>query len=285
MKKTLFGLTAFALVAVAIAQSANLIRVDIKPDSTDNYVVESTMKNVMNMPTGGEQDMTIRSSMKYALKYGVADKDGKHNLGMTVTDIKMDMEGPMAEMAGQMGEMPKEMKFEGKVDNRYRVTELKQAGASQNPMLAMMGSSMNYTMLFIELPEKEVNIGDSWDVNIAKNPMMGIPDTTLKATLKGEKDNNGTPCWVISLTGKIPTKMDMAELMKDQPDPSGMMANMEMIITGTMDLNTEALIAKNGGKAQVVTSNMKTKQTIEIKNIGMSMDMSGDMVMKMSLKN
>lgn len=285
MKKTLFGLTAFALVAVAIAQSANLIRVDIKPDSTDNYVVESTMKNVMNMPTGGEQDMTIKSSMKYALKYGAADKDGKHNLGMTVTDIKMDMEGPMAEMAGQMGEMPKEMKFEGKVDNRYRVTELKQAGASQNPMLAMMGSSMNYTMLFIELPEKEVNVGDSWDVNIAKNPMMGIPDTTLKATLKGEKDNNGTPCWVISLTGKIPTKMDMAELMKDQPDPSGMMANMEMIITGTMDLNTEALIAKNGGKAQVVTSNMKTKQTIEIKNIGMSMDMSGDMVMKMSLKN
>ncbi|HMS56125.1 MAG TPA: hypothetical protein PKA27_12060 [Fimbriimonadaceae bacterium] len=285
MKKLTFGLMSVALVAIAMAQSASLIRFDVKADSSDNYVVESTMKNTMNMPTGGEQDMTIKSSMKYALKYGAADKDGKHGLDMTVTDIKMDMEGPMAEMAGQMGEMPKEMKFDGKIDNRYRVTELKQAGASQNPMLAMMGSSMNWTMLFVELPEKEVSVGDSWDVTIPKNAMMGIPETTLKAKLVGEKDHNGTACWAINLTGKIPTKVDMAEMMKGQPDPTGQMANMEIFISGTMDMDTEALVAKTGGKAQLVTTKVKTKQTIEIKNVGMSMDMSGDMVMKMSLKN
>lgn len=279
----LIGAGLVTAVAMAATQGV-LLRHNFATDMQDVYKVDMTMKQKISIPSMGDQDLDMKGSMKYALKYGASDSaTGKSDLTMNISDMKFDLTGPMAEMANMGDQLPKEMKLKAKIDGRNRVSDLKAEGANMQ-MMMMSGAGSMMSSLFIEFPEKEVAVGDTWDVKIPKNAMTGNEETILKATLVSEKEVDGKKIWVLGMTGKIPTKLDMAELMKGQPDPSGgAMAGMEMVITGTTDLKAEAQVDKATGKTLVITTTMKMKNQMEMKSMGMTLDMNGDMTTKMSL--
>lgn len=278
--------TLLALVggsALALASGPVLLRHNFAPNQKDEYKVEMTMLQKVAIPSMGDQDMNVKGGMKYHLTYGAKDAtSGKADFGLKITDIKMDMEGPMADAADMTDQIPKEMKLEAKIDDRNRITDYKVDKANMS-MMMMSGANSAMSNFFIEFPEKEVAIGDTWDVKMPKNPMMGNEEAILKAKLVGEKDVDGKKMYVLTLEGKINTKIDMGEMMKGEADPTGMLAGMDMVVSGSMDMNSEALVDQASGKTISMTTKMKTKQQMEMKAMGMTLDMSGDITMKVSL--
>jgi len=273
-----------ALAALAMAKGGVLIRHTFASGSTEVYKVTMNMANKIAIPSMGDQDMSMTGGMTYTMSYGAADeKTGKSDLKMKITDLQMKIDSAMGDMSQMMGEMPKEMLLNGKIDSRNRLSDLKADG--QAAMMMMSGTNSATMGLFIEFPEKEVNIGDTWEVVLPKNPMTGNLEAKLTAKLEGEKDVEGKPVWIVSMAGQVPMKVDMAELMKNQPDPTGGAASgMEMVITGTIDLKSTALVDKATGKTLSMTTDMKNKQTMDMTSMGMSIDMNGTMKIDMKLQ-
>lgn len=280
-KMSLF-VTCAAAATLAWANAGVLLRHEFKADATDVYNITMSMDQKITIPSMGDQDMNMKSTMKYTLKYGAPGTDGKAPLKMTISDMDMKMDGSMGDMSGMMGQMPKEMVISGKIDKRNRLSDMKAEG--QAGMAAMMSGANNAMIgMFVEFPEKEVNAGDEWEIVLPKNPMTGNLEAKLTAKLIGEREENGVNCYVITLGGKIPMKMDMAEMMKNQPG-ADQMGGMEMVISGTIDLKAAAFVEKATGKTIKMDNVMDMKQQMEMKAMNMTMDMNGKMKFLMALK-
>lgn len=282
-KLSLFSMFA-AAATLAWATAGVTLRHEFKAETTDVYNVTMSMDQKIAVPAMGDQDMNMKATMKYGLKYGAADATGKAAVKLTISDMDMKMDGSMGDMSGAMGQMPKEIIMNGKIDKRNRLSDLKAEG--QAGMAAMMSGANNAMMgMFIEFPEKEVNAGDEWDVVMPASKSTGNLEAKLKAKYIGERDEDGVPCYVLTLSGQIPMKMDMAEMMKDQPDPSGgAMGGMDMVISGTIDLKASGFVEKATGKTVKMDNNMTMKQQMEMKAMNMSIDMNGTMKFLMTLK-
>lgn len=259
-------------LAVAAHQGI-LIRRKLEENTTDKYKIETKLKQTISMPNGmGDQDMDINSVSSYAVKVGKVDAaTGVADVEVTTKVEKMDMTGPMAAMADNE-DIKKPFTLKGKMDVRNRITM--EAAKSSDMMAAMMmgsqSSSNNST--FIELPEKAVSVGDSWEVIVPKGPLTGKEDQKLTAKLVGEKDVDGVSVWVVSLTGLIKTDADLSKLA-DQA--GGAAAGQKMTIKGTVDLTAEGLVDKGNGRTIKMTSKAKMKQTVELVDMGMSVDTKG----------
>ena len=264
-----------SLVAAASLQQGVILRRDLKAEQTDVYKVETKMKQSVESPMGA-QDMDMTQSMTYTMKTGTAGADGKAPITLTVTDMKFDMGGAGG---GMMPEMPKEMKMSGKIDERNRFTDLKVEGA--NAMMQMMGGSTTNSLgsSFIEFPEKEVKIGDEWDIVMPANKMAGIQESKMKAKLIGEKDGN----WEVKMAGPMSMKMDIGAMMKEQggSDPTGGMMD-GAVMTGKIDMDATAIVEKGTGRTKDITMKMKTKMNMDM--AGMSIGITGDGATTMKLQ-
>ena len=175
--------------------------------------------------------------------------------------------------------MPKEMKMSGKIDERNRFTDLKIEGA--NAMMQMMGGSTTNSLgsSFIEFPEKEVKIGDEWDIVMPANKMAGIQESKMKAKLIGEKDGN----WEVKMAGPMSMKMDIGAMMKEQggSDPTGGMMD-GAVMTGKIDMDATAIVEKGTGRTKDITMKMKTKMNMDM--AGMSIGITGEGATTMKLQ-
>lgn len=270
------GAIALALTALAVAQDAVTIKRELKSGDTAVYKVVTDTKTLMDIPSMGEQEMIMKSSMSYALTTGEV-ADGKADIGLTLSNIEAKVEGSMADMM-PAPEMPKEMKFKGKLDSRNRLSDVKFEGKLD--MMAMMLMSTTSTMnMFVEFPAGPIKIGDTWDVVILKNPLLGNEETLFKATLAGEKDGK----WVLKMSGELKLKSDLSEIMKGQ-DVTGTGLDMQMVMTGTMKMETEALVDKTSGKTLESTTLMDSATTMDIVNMGIKSDQKAKGSIKMTLQ-
>lgn len=274
------GILALTLTALAMAQDAVTLRRELKSNTKDTYKVEMTSKTSMDIPQMGPQEMTMKAWMNYALKTGEV-KETKADLDTVITDLKFEMEGPMADMMKQQGgmpEMPKEMLFKGQIDNRNRISDLKFQGKMDMMTMSMVNQASTIAM-FVEFPEGAIKVGDTWKVTIPKNAFVGNDDTQMDAKLIGEEGGK----WKVQMAGTMKLKPDMKEIMKGQ-DPTGTGMEMDMNVTGTMKLETQALIDKATGKTVEMTTKVDSKSVMEITNLGMSMDQSSNGTIKLTLQ-
>lgn len=271
------GALALAIAAVSFAQDTVTIKRELKAGAKDIYKVVTETKTLMDIPSMGEQEMIMKSTMNYALTTGEV-KDDSAEVGLTISDIQAKIEGSMADMMQGMPEMPKEMKFKGTLDARNRLSNVKLDGKLD--MMAMMMANTTSTMnMFVEYPGGPVKIGDSWEVVVPKNPMLGNEDTKFKATLVGEKDGK----WQIKMSGELKLKSDLSEMMKGQ-DPTGTGLDMQMVMTGTMKMESEALVNKTTGKTVEMTTALDSATTMDIVNMGIKSDQKAKGTIKMTLQ-
>lgn len=286
MRKRLLILTvAVSCAAMASAQDGSLLRKLLVENSTETYKVTIGGSQNIEVPGQGPMDIAYKGGYDWIFKYKTIDKTKDvADVDVTVKDLKFEMDGGMM---GQGPEMPKEIVSTGKMDGRYRLSELK----SQSPNMQMMmtmgaGSAVSP---FIELPEKPVKVGDSWEAKLPKNPFLGDVEVKLKATFKGDgklEDKTGN---LIELEGDVPLNVDLskvlAEMAKSGNDPSGgAMADMKMTMKGAMKVKVSVVLDKASGKALVSIVTVDSNSTMELVDMGMSIPTKGKSTVKLVLQ-
>lgn len=267
MKASRFiALLTLTTAAIAVPQDVQLKR-DLKEGANDVYVVTSKTKQIMDIPQMGEQEMSINTSLKVAYKIGKV-ADGKADLQVVMSDVKITAEGMMAEMFDQVaGQLPKEVKSTGKVDTRGQVTDLKPESVGMAEMMVLGSQQMANSLMMITFPENPVKIGESWKMPVPDTRMAGIKGASLDAKLVGQKEVDGIACYEIATEGTIPMKLNISDLAGDAGVPEG------MVMSGTIN-------AKGTSFIEIATGRMVTFEgTIKSTT---SMDMAGQGDMKIS---
>lgn len=291
----LCGVAAMTLFGFTVQDEGITLRRDLKTIGTDNYKMDMKVSQTIQLGSMGMGDMPIDITMAMKMAFRLNDQDPetkKSPVDITLSDIKMDMQGlPGGGGAGGgMPEMPKEIKSKAKIDERNRFTDIQnlpipgQGGQMSQMMMMMSGSSNPVSGFLIEFPEKAIKVGDTWDVTMPKNPMMGSTDVVLKATLKGEKEFMGEKAYEIVLSGSFPLKVDMAEVMKNNPEMQGMMGGMNMLLSGKIEMRSVFLIQKESGKTLSMESLVKSTQRLDLPDMGQGFDMSGETTFKVLIE-
>lgn len=287
----LCGVAAVAIFGFTAQDEGIVLRRDLKVVGTDNYKMDMKVSQTIQLGSMGMGDMPIdiTTAMKLAFRVGDQDPETKKSpVDITLSDIKFDMQGvPGGGGAGAgMPEMPKEIKSKAKIDERNRFTDIQnipipgQNGQMGQMMMMMGGSSNPLSGFLVEFPEKPVKVGESWEVTLPKNPMMGNTAIVLKATLQGEKEFMGEKAYEIVMSGSFPLKVDMGEVMKNNPEMQGMMNGMNMQLSGKVEMRSIFLVQKGSGKTLSMESLVKNTQRIDLPDMGQGFDMSGETTVK-----
>jgi hypothetical protein len=257
------------LATVATAQSPVTFKRDLKTASSDIYSLVTESKNSIEF---GGSSQAINSNISMTMEFNTAASESETaDVTIVTRDFKFESDSPM----GQAPEMPKEMKSTGKIDVRNRITDVKAQNAPEG-MAAMMINSTggsSWMAMFVEFPDKAVNVADKWDMKIPPLPMMSDKETTVSATFKGEKDG----AYWVSVEGSIPMNFDSSKMPGGGADAMG-----SMTMTGTMTMNNDVMIEKISGRTISVTSTMKFKANMDVQ--GMTIPMTGDVKSTMTRK-
>lgn len=286
------GIFAFALLGFQQGDGV-LLRRALTENAEDKYTMEmkTSAKIDLSAMGMGEMPMTITMGMNLSMKTGKQDQETKKfALDATMSDLKLDMGEMGAMMAGAnpMDNMPKEMVVKGTIDERNKIV-LSKTGIPGMEMAGMMmgGGADPLSMLAIEFPEKAMRVGDTWEMTIPKNPMMGNKEIKSIAKLIGEKKVGEVDCYQIEVTFAAPIDADMAEIMKSMGSAAGggadAMAGMKILIKGKIESKSEVFVSKKDGKTVKMDTLMRSTQTIELPDMGQSINSSGETTMKMEI--
>jgi hypothetical protein len=276
LRSSLYLASAALIAAFAVAQDPVLLRRQLG-GAEEVYQVQMDNKMTMGTPMGN-QEMIMKGSMRMSLKTDQPDAEtGRAPTEMVVSDIKMDLEGLGGMESMIADQLPKEVKMTAKMDARNRVFDMKAEGLDAQAQ--MMAGSITQGLMFVEFPEGTVRIGDTWEVVVPKNPMIGNEESKMTARLVGERVHEGSPVWIVAMDGTLKINNDMGEALRGQ-DPTGMGIDMEIVISGTTTMSIEALVDKATGKTELMTTKMEMDQKTDIRNLGMTMDMKSQGTMR-----
>ena len=266
--KTAALVAVLGVVGFALAQEMVTLRRVVKEGDKETYQITSNIKQIISNDMMGEQEVTITSSQKMALDYGKTT-DGKTDVNVKITDIKMEMGGPMAAMAGDMAsQMPKELTGTAKLDEFNNMTDYKMGSGMTGmgaQMMQMMSGGTQGMLTGITFPKDPIAVGGTWDIKVPENKAAGMGAATMKATLVGAEKVGARDAWKITYSGALPMK--------------------KPLITGTLDTSGTLLVEKGTGKLLQMDVKIGGKQKMEMTDMGMTMDMRGDTTMSVKLIN
>ncbi len=264
-----------ALSLVALAQDGVLLRRELKSGSTDKYTMTLATKQTISSPAG-DQELSVDGALKMAFNTSnVSEKKDSADLAIVVSDMELKF-GGVAEMAqGMMGEMPKTYTVKGRVDNRNQFTNAKVEGLSMQQQMMAGGVQSMANLSGVVFPEKPVKIGDSWDVQMPKNEVMGTDAATLKATLVGEKTIDGIAAWEITFGGKLPVNMDLSKMTGAGDPTGGSIPEMKMVMKGTNTIKATLYVEKTTGRTLSMDGSMDSDQTVDLTDMGMTVTTKG----------
>jgi hypothetical protein len=284
-KSVIFAGVALAALAGAV-QDGILLRRTLTEGETDTYSIETVTKQTVTLPNGmGEQEMGSTMLTTYKLKTGKIDPAKKTAaMELTFTVDKMDTEG-MAAMPGATPttEIGKPFNLTATMDEFGRLKIDPPKGS--NPVLATLLTSSNSlggNLVAMELPEKALKVGDTWDIPVPKSPLTGTKDQKLVAKLVGEKDVDGKSAYVVSTTGTLQIDADMSK-MAEEGAPE-MLKGQKMLLKGQAKIESNGVIEKSSGRTLRMTSKVISTQTMEMPDMGMSVGMTGTVTTVSTLK-
>lgn len=259
MKIRAISIIAASVAVVAMAQDGVKLRRVFTEGASDTYVCTFTGNNNMETPMG-PMDIKMKGSNNMVIKYK-AIKEEVCNVDVTTKDMKMEMEGlPEGAGAPDMNQMPKEVTMTGTLDTRNRM-KMDSDQKGMDPMMKSMMASLTSTTtgFFVEFPDNNVKVGDSWEFSMPKMD-PGQADSKVKATLVADKGET----WEVKVAGKVPVKMNMGA---DQ--------GMDMVMNMTMDSTYTILVEKSTGRAIDVKGKVDTDMKMEV--MGMTIPGKGTM--------
>jgi hypothetical protein len=263
---------ALAAALSAGVQDAYLLRYDLKPNTSEKFKIEIQSKQKIGFP-GAPPEIEIKGQMDFEMATRDLDEKGLADVELKATNVKM--EGPEMPMTG---EMPKEIIFKGKLDSRNRMTGLQAAGLPAEAELTMRMSGASSSITFVELPEGPVKIGDTWEIEMPKNPMFGDQVPKLTAKLLALKEFDSEPAYEIGLTGKVTYDINLGEALKAAGGENPM-GDLEIRMKGTTGFEGLAYLARAGGKTLELSMTMDAKQTMSV--MGMEGPVDGVTTTKM----
>ena len=259
-------LLALAALAVAVPQAGTLLRRSLAADAVDTYKVEERVKQTVKSPLG-ELPVEVQSSKTLVVKTLKVDAaSGTAGIETTTTVDKMTADGPIGD---KLGPRPAPVTQKGKIDVRGRTTYEKTAAVDLSALLAgasAAGSGGN----FIELPEKAVEIGATWDIVVPKGPYLNDADQKLVAKLVGEKVVEGVPVWVVTVTGTIRSAVDSSKMPGSKEAPATAMRAVSEV-----DLTGEGWVEKSTGRTFSMVSKGVLRAKIELVETGIVMEATG----------
>ncbi|RYG25925.1 hypothetical protein EON82_05340 [bacterium] len=280
MKRFSLALVALSAVAVATPQVSSLLRRTLKADSVDTYTIVDRTTQTVKSPMG-DFPITVASTRTMVLTTKAVDTAaGTAAVEATTTFDKLEGDGPAAEM---MKTKPAPLTQKGKIDARGRITFERVAQPGGIGTLLSGSESTLAAGSFVELPEKAVKVGDTWDIVIPKSPMVFDADQKLTAKLTGEKEVDGVPVWVVSVRGVVKTAMDSSKIPGSKPIQSPL-GPTTIRVTGQDDITGEGLVEKSTGRTISMVSKAQSKKAIEIVESGITLDTTGQIESTITLK-
>jgi hypothetical protein len=264
-----------ATVALA-AQDGTLLRRALKVGEEDSYTLTSKTVTTVELPGGmGEQEIQFNQKSSYKVKTVKLTEKGA-DVETTSQVEEFDAEG-MPGMA-DMEQLKRPVTLKGTLDAQNRLRVVTEAAA--NPMSMMMGSQTSGAgTAFVELPDGPVKVGDTWQVEMPKSPLMEAQKVTSR--LAGEKVHNGRPVWIVIIEGKLDLKMGPMELPGDGGNP---MAGQRISIQGEMLLNSEGLVDKETGKTVRMESKSAMKMSTSLVDMGLDINSSSSTTNVLEIK-
>lgn len=200
------GLLTSALLFTVIPASAQTYNLNYNYEANSNYIYDITVQNKMTQEVMG-QEMTFNSNMMSVAKMKSSGKNNSGNLLFTFSldSAKVKTSSPMGDTTIVLEDMiGKRIKLEispkGSVVKREVVDSVKGN--------FMTGSQINReTINLLDLPENEINIGDTWtvtktdSVENAGGVFINSGLTTYK--LVGKETYNGCECLKIESTSDM----------------------------------------------------------------------------------
>ncbi|HJP84134.1 MAG TPA: hypothetical protein VJ835_11595 [Fimbriimonadaceae bacterium] len=278
-----------AASSVIIAQDAAPIRRELKAGSTETYKIENEIKQFVEVPSMGEQDLTINTIATVALKtLAVNAEKGNAEVEALTKVEKLSMDGSIAGMMGDQSgaKLPAPKTEKGTLDSRNRLSIAKdpKAKPSANAMMGMPGLSeigAQSLLTLIELPEKAWKVGDTAQVGVpgaAGAATMGVKELKMTMTISGEKEVEGQKLWVVTYSGSMKIDFDSSKNPQAGQSAAG---NMKM--NGTAEVTGEGLVDKATGKTVGNTLKVSNKGTMFIEQAGMEIPVRGTVSMKLTL--
>jgi hypothetical protein len=287
------ALAMLATAALAV-QGQLTIRRELKEGSTETYKVEREIKQIVEVPSMGEQDMILTTVATVAVKTNKVNAEKGSADVETFTKVeKHAMDGSIASMMGsQASELPKPKTEKGTLDVRNRLVIAKDpkaapAGGGMGAMMGMSGMGpidAQQLLTLIELPEKPVQIGDEIPFGLpaaATASSAGLKDLKLAMKVVGEKEVDGQKLWVVTYTGSFKLDLDTSKLPKKPDQPENPMG--DITLTGSATIGGEGLVDQASGKTVANQMNIKNDIKVFLQQMGMEMPARGTISVKVSL--
>ncbi len=281
MFQSLLWLGTAGLIVTSFSPSGILLRRKLQEGQKDVYRVEMRAQQNATFEGGVAAGVPYDLSIDAGTSVKVSVIMGKLSDDKKVADLEMefaDFQGTL-EVMGQVQELPAEVmnmnqKITGRLDERNRLSVTGLPGLP--PQLAGFVSSfgMNSNLssfLFVEFPEKEINIGDTWDVKIPATPFTGNKEVILKARLVGEREEANKPVYEISIEGIIPVNLDLKQFASAFPMFQAQGMDLKMLMTGTIKMEVNALVEKESGRTLFLKNTTTNDQAIEFPDAGFKM--------------
>ena len=253
-------------------------------------MIENEIKQFVEIPSMGEQDMVITTIATVALKtLAVNAEKGTADVEALTKYEKLSMDGSIAAMMGdQSNKLPDAKTEKGTLDARNRFTlakdpkakpETNQGAGMGFPGMGSLSSSMLLNL--IELPEKAWKVGDAMQVAVpgsAGMATMGVKDLKMSMKISSEREVDGQKLWVVTYSGDMKLDVDTSKNPQAAQSPMG---NMKM--NGTAQISGEGLVDKLTGKTVSNVMNITNKGTMLIEQAGMEIPIRGTVSMKLNL--
>jgi len=272
MKKTILLAMALSVLAPAFTQDEFLLRRSLAEGDKDSYKVTTKVVQTMTpidpnagAMIGGETRFEMSMSLDMASTIGILAEDKKSAaVNLDFSNIVYDF-GTMSGMVPQ-DTLPRAMKANGRIDERGRVLEL------QMPDLpGSLGRSGGMAgPMMVELPEKAVKIGDTWDVAIPTADVLGAKGAKMTARLISLEEYETIPAMVIELSASMPIDADLGEAVQASGAPP-----MKMLAKGKFDMKGKAFVQRSNGKTLRMDLDFDTTTRVNMPDVGIEFDTTG----------
>lgn len=187
---------------------------------------------VLTLPDGmGEKATKI--SLDYSLKYSIGEP-AKADPTKNVIICESNVNSYKADDTVISKDAPP-VKLAGIIDNRGRVHDMRILGERPKGRLAQMGIMVSQQSQWMDLPEGEVKVGDTWLSEQIPNPILNPKPGNFVVKLLGQATVGGKKAWACSYSGKVEVDADFTPFLEDSDRNDLNMTMMKVVGSFTLD--------------------------------------------------
>ncbi len=256
-----FAALAVASIAPASAEGIRLKRSFVENEIT-KYKVETTGTHVIVSPLLGDQEIQEKGVFSLDIKTLTVTQEAKgYNIQADSLVQTYEKTGPMAQMVPgpKVGDRRTQ---QGTLDSFNNLTIAKEAKTN---LLAYGLEDASTIGLIITFPDRDLKVGDSWDVVLPPNPAVKVSESQYRATLQSERTIDGVDVVLVSLIGKAKSTVDMAKAFANGGEATAALPPLEKaLMMVEVDLKADLVIEKATGKTRSVTATIASKEVTEL---------------------